>query len=411
MYYYSVNQTLAASFLPDLPFPSEEAGVPKLFLLNRDPAQGPAVFRATHANQLFAETVDVTWLDPNRMSSAPELSQPVQAALEAGALTAVNLRHPRWQDALQFTAPKAGKKRVHLLAVGDVGGTLLTALKLLGGDCISTVGICDLNENTVARWTAEMGQIAWPWDYDALPEVEAVASDRLFDCDIFIFAATKAIPPVGSEIKDVRMAQFEANRPLVENFARQARNAHFGGLFIVLSDPVDPLSRAAWLASNKDADGNWDGLGLLPEQVQGFGLGVMNARASYFAKQDPRFAQFLSEGRSFGPHGKGLIIANSVEHYDDALSQELTELVETANLRIRDLGFKPYVAPAVSSGAMQLLLTLRGEWHCGSVNLGGIWFGTRNRYTAHGLETEFLSLPDELFRRLQETEASLHQIV
>jgi hypothetical protein len=207
------------------------------------------------------------------------------------------------------------------------------------------------------------------------------------------------------------MAQFEANRPLVENFARQARKAHFGGLFIVLSDPVDPLSRAAWQSSNLDDDGSWDGLGLLPEQVQGFGLGVMNARASYFAKQDARFSAFLTEGRSFGPHGKGLVIANSVEHYDDALSKELTELVETANLRIRDLGFKPYVAPAVSSGAMQLLLTLRGEWHCSSVNLGGAWFGCRNRYTVHGLETEVLSLPDGLFRRLQETEESLHKIV
>ena len=411
MYYYSVNQSLAASFLPELPFPAAEAGVPDLFLLSRDPKQGPAVFRASHANQLSAETVDVSWLDPTRMAPAPELPSAVRSALDAGTLTAVNLQHPRWQDALTFAAPKSEKKRIHLLAVGDVGGTLLTALKLLGGDCVSTIGICDLNANTVARWTAEMGQIAWPWDYDALPEVEAVTPDRLFDCDVFIFAATKAIPPVGSEIKDVRMAQFEANRPLVENFARQARSAHFGGLFIVLSDPVDPLSRAAWLASNLDPDGNWDGLGLLPEQVQGFGLGVMNARASYFAKQDTRFAQFLTEGRSFGPHGKGLIIANSVQHYDDALSKELTELVETANLRIRDLGFKPYVAPAVSSGAMQLLLTLRGEWHCSSVNLGGVWFGTRNRYTARGLETELLSLPDELFCRLQETESALHKIV
>jgi len=60
MYYYSVNQTLAASFLPDLPFPSAEAGIPTLFLLNRDPNQGPAVFRATHVNQLFAETIDIT---------------------------------------------------------------------------------------------------------------------------------------------------------------------------------------------------------------------------------------------------------------------------------------------------------------------------------------------------------------
>lgn len=411
MYYYSVHQTLAASLLPDLPFPAAEAGVPELFLLKCNPQQGPAAFRVSHANQLSAECMDVSWLDPARITPAPEVPAEVRSALEAGTLTAVNLQHPRWQDAISFLSPKSQKKRVHLLAVGDVGGTLLTALKLLGGDCVSTIGICDLNTNTVARWTAEMGQIAWPWDYDALPEVESVTPDRLFDCDVFIFAATKAIPPVGSEIKDVRMAQFEANRPLVENFARQARKAHFGGLFIVLSDPVDPLSRAAWQASNLDETGNWDGMGLLPEQVQGFGLGVMNARASYFAKQDDRFSAFLTEGRSFGPHGKGLVIANSVEHYDDALSRELTELVETANLRIRDLGFKPYVAPAVSSGAMQLLLTLRGEWHCSSVNLGGIWFGTRNRYTSRGLETEILSLPDELFRRLQETEAALHQIV
>ena len=411
MYYYHVDQTLAASFLPDLPFPAAEAGVPGLFLLNREPEQGPAVFRPSHVNQLAAETVDVSWLAPDRMPAPPELPQPVGAALEAGTLTAVNLHHPRWRDALRFTAGKPGKKRVHLLAVGDVGGTLLTALKLLGGDCVSAIGICDLNANTVARWTTEMGQISWPWDYDALPEVEAVSPDRLFDCDVFIFAATKAIPPVDSGIRDVRMAQLEANRPLVERFARQARDARFGGLFIVLSDPVDPLSRAAWLASNQDEAGAWDGLGLLPEQVQGFGLGVMNARAAYFAKNDPRFADFLTEGRSFGPHGKGLIIANSVERYDDALSQELTEQVETANLRIRELGFKPYVAPAVSSGAMQLLLTLRGDWHCGSVNVGGVWFGVRNRYTAYGLETEALALPDALFARLRETEAALHAIV
>ncbi|MFR1616507.1 MAG: hypothetical protein ACLSUM_03795 [Dysosmobacter welbionis] len=44
----------------------------------------------------------------------------------------------------------------------------------------------------------------------------------------------------------------------------------------------------------------------------------------------------------------------------------------TANLRIRELGFKPYVAPAISSGAMQLLLTLRRSWHCSSVALGDL---------------------------------------
>ena len=294
--------------------------------------------------------------------------------------------------------------------MGDVGGTLLTALKLLGGDVISSVGICDLNEKTVARWVTEMGQIAWPWDYDALPEVEAVEPEDLFACDVFIFAATKAIPPVGSGVRDVRMAQLEANRPLVESFARQARAADFRGLFMVLSDPVDQLCQAAWRASNLGPGGEADCLGLLPEQVQGFGLGVMNARAAYFAKGDPRFASFLTEGRSFGPHGRGLVIANSIQNYDDALSQELTRLTLEANLRVRELGFKPYVAPAVSSGAMQLLLTLRGAWHCSSVPLGGVWFGCRNRFTPYGLELETLELPDALFGRLRETERVLREI-
>ena len=74
-------------------------------------------------------------------------------------------------------------------------------------------------------------------------------------------------------------------------------------------------------------------MGLLPEQIQGFGLGVMNARAAYYAKRDPRFSRFLTEGRSFGPHGQDLVVADSIEHYDDALSRELTELTVTANLK------------------------------------------------------------------------------
>ena len=411
MYFYRIEEKTAASFLPQLPFPAAEPAEPELFLLQRDPLRSRTAWRVTDPRQLTAEE-SVCWLDAGRISpDMPRLPAEVLSAIEGGSLTAVNLSCPRWREALDFTRPKREKKRVHLLAVGDVGGTLLTALKLMGRNELSRIGICDLNEKTVERWVAEAGQMEWPWNYGTLPEVEAVNREHLFDCDVFIFAATKAIPPVDSGVQDVRMAQFEANRPLVEGFARQAREAGFKGLFMVMSDPVDPLCKAAWLASNRDADGTWGGLGLLPEQVQGFGLGVMNARAAYYAKQDARFASFLTEGRSFGPHGKGLVIANSIEHYDDALSRELTLLTETANLRIRELGFKPYVAPAVSSGAMQLLLTLRGEWHCSSVSLGGVWFGVRNRFTPHGVETESLALPDALFARLRETEAGLASIL
>ena len=153
-----------------------------------------------------------------------------------------------------------------------------------------------------------------------------------------------------------------------------------------------------------------DWKGLRPEQVQGFGLGVMNARAAYYAKRDPRFARFLTQGRSFGPHGQELVIADSIEHYDDVLSRELTRKVVTANLEMRALGFKPFVAPAFSSGALSILLTLRGQWHCGSVYLGGAFMGVKNRYTANGLETEVLPLPKELFARIRAAEVALKAI-
>lgn len=412
--YYDCLGAVAASALPDLPLPRLDAPQEPVtrFLLQRSPQAGRAAFCPSHPKQLSAQREGVGFLDPERLDSpVPALPPDILRRIDARQLTAVDVGHPRWRDALDFCCPKPGRKRVHLLAVGDVGGTLLTALKLLGGDCIETIGICDLNEKTVRRWVTEMGQIAAPWDYDAFPNVVAVEPERLFECDVFVFIATKSIPAVGQEQGDVRMAQFAANRSIVEQYAKQARAAGYKGMFLVMSDPVDPLCKAAWLASNQDGQGNYDGLGLLPEQVQGFGLGVMNARAAYFARQNPAYRLFLSEGRSFGPHGRGLVIANSVEHYDDEASHALTKEVLDANLRIRELGFKPYVAPAVSSGALQLLLLLRGGWHCSSVYLGGVWFGCRNRFTPAGVETESLSMPDALFRRLQETERSLGGII
>ena len=416
MYYYRYEETVFASLLPDLPLEAADrpaAGTPGLFLIDRDPVSSRSSFCVSDARQLTARTEDVSWLDPSRMGvSIPALPKRIQHTIDARLLRAVNIRHPRWRDFAKMPDQQpSGRRRVNLLAVGDVGGTLLTALKLLGGDCIESIGICDLNQKAVSRWAAEMGQVSWPWDYDALPEVEPVAAEDLFRCDVFLFAATRGVPPVGGGVRDVRMAQFSANRPLVEQYARRARQAGFRGLFIVLSDPVDPLCKAAYLASNQGEDGQWDGLGLRAEQIQGFGLGVMNARAAYYAKQDPRFRSFLTDGRSYGPHGQGLVIANSLTHYDDGLSRELTDLVTTANLRIRELGFKPYVAPAISSGAMQLLLTLRRSWHCSSVALGDVWFGVRNRLTAAGLEIETASLPAPLFDRLRETQALLREII
>ena len=412
MYYYRyqdhnfVSLSPVEGFGPELP-PVTDG--PLYALVGGDPVLGRGSFKVNHPGQLEAghglESLDASRLPDTQVDEA------VAAAIREGRLTAVNQNRPGWEKLLT-AAPKTGKKRVNILAIGDVGSTLLTGLKLLGGDVIQSIGICDLSDQITARWEFEMGQIALPWDYDAFPEVKVVKPEELFDCDMFVFVASKGIPPVGSPVKDVRMYQFENNAKIVAHYAKMARAAHFQGLWCAVSDPVDPLAKTAYLESNKDENGVFDGKGLRSEQVQGFGLGVMNARAAYFAKRDAKLASFLTEGRSFGPHGTGLFIANSIDHYDEAISQELTQKTVTANLVMREIGFKPYVAPAMSSGALSLLLTLRGEWHCGSVFLDGIYMGVKNRYTPAGVETELLPhIPDQLFGHIREAAEHLKSIL
>ena len=412
MYYYRYRGANLVSLTPQegLGAPVEPVLSGRLFaLVGGDPVLGRGAFKVTHPGQL--ENPDgLEVLDASRLPDV-RVDGGVAAAIREGRLTAVNRNRPGWEEALA-DAPKAGKKRVNILAIGDVGSTLLTGLKLLGGDVISSIGICDLSRQITDRWEFEMGQISLPWNYDAFPEVEVVEPERLFDCDLFVFVASKGIPPVGSDVKDVRMYQFENNAKIVAHYAKMARAARFRGLWCAVSDPVDPLAKTAYLESNRDENGTFDGRGLRPEQIQGFGLGVMNARAAYYAKRDPRLSSFLTEGRSFGPHGTGLFIANSLEHYDEELSRELTHLTVTANLKMREIGFKPYVAPALSSGALSLLLTLRGEWHCASVFLDGVYMACKNRYTPAGVETELLPhIPDPLFSHIREAADHLKAVL
>lgn len=411
-YYYNIEETLCCSEREDLPYTKVKA--PELptevtVLFERDCCCRSS-FRVNDPALLKQKKEDVSWLNKNQIGDWRPSDPVLMRSIEMGIVRAVNLNYPGFKKILRERRLEK-KKRVHVLALGDVGSALLTGLHLLGGDCIASIGICDLSDQVTARWEFEENQIAYPWDYFSLPEVYVVKPEQLFDCDVFVFVASKGIPPVGSQVKDVRMYQFENNSKIVAQYAGQARKEHFQGLFAVVSDPVDPLAKTAWLESNKDETGKLDYQGLRAEQVQGFGLGVMNARAAYYAKRDQRFCQFLSEGRTFGPHGQDLVVADSIDHYNDQLSRELTELTVTANLKMRAIGFKPFVAPAYSSGALSLLLALRGEWHCGSVFLGGIFMGVKNRFTAYGLETEILPMPEALYQRIQEASDSLKKIV
>ena len=289
--------------------------------------------------------------------------------------------------------------RAQIVALGDVGATLLTGLRLLGADVFSEIGIYDLNRENLLRLEMEMNQIRYPGGEKLLPAVKVIGEDDLFNCDVFIFCASKGVPAVGVK-GDVRMAQLEANREIVGFYADRARVKRYRGLVCMVSDPVDPLAKAFLLRSN-----------LLPEQVRGYGLGVMNARACYFAEKEERFADYLSEGRAFGPHGEGLVIANSIDHYDDALSAELTEKVKGANFLVRELGYKPYIAPAISSAAISIIYTVTLRWHYSSIWLfdgeRGAFLGMRNRLTPEGTMIEDMDLPDALYARVRAAYDSL----
>ncbi len=398
-WYQAAGQTLC-SWDSALPFERLSPPIAQdqrvFFLCQRERDNSRAAFAVSHPGQLLARTEDYTWLDSQSLPQAnpgPEIA----GLIEKRLLTAVNRTYPRWQTLLK-PAPARPKLRLNLLAVGDVGGMLLTGLKLLGADLLDSIGIYDLNQAAAARWEYELNQVAWPGDYQALPRVETIGPNDLFACDVFVFCASAGVPPLGAAVRDVRLAQYEKNAAIISAYGAQAAAGNFSGLFAVVSDPVDQLCQAAYQAGVG---------GLFPEQIVGYGLGVMNARAAYFAQKDSRFASFLREGRAYGPHGQGLVIANSLADYQDALSQELTRLSLTANLKAREMGFKPYIAPALSSGALSLLLTLRGEWHYSATRLGRVWLGARNRQLPAGIELETRPLPAALMRRLAETYAGL----
>ncbi len=409
MYHYYTYDGRTLCSAGALPYP-EISALPEtgevLWVFHRPPLAGRDTFPVTDPAQLTErEGVASLCAAPGPEGLPRELTN----AIRAGRVRAVNLAHPRFEE-LMAPLPRPEKVRVNLLALGDVGSTLLMGLRLMGGDVISSIGICDLREGVAQRWEFELNQIQLPGPYDALPPVEIVSPEQLFDGDVFLFCATRFVPDTAVKTGDVRMAQYRLNRELAALYAQKARQARYRGLFCVVSDPVDPLCRAVLTESNRAPSGEMDYQGLFSHQVRGFGLGVMNARAAYYARKDPRFASFLTEGRSFGPHGEDLVIANSIRHYDDALSRQLTEQAVRANLRMRELGFKPYVAPALSSGALSLLLCLRGQWHCSSTYLGGVFMGARNRVTAAGTELERLPLPRQLQDRLQTTMDRLRAI-
>lgn len=376
---------------------------PLIFLIRRDPLTSRGFFAISRLEELW-EGESVHCLRPCAEVHSQCVPEELAGLVQTHGAGVLNLSFSRalsWL--LAHKEPKRQGFRITLVGLGDVGGTVLTGLKLLGRE-IDEIAIYDPNQAQCTRYEMELNQVLSP-DGTPLPRVTICPEDALFQCDLFAFTASRGVPGLESGVKDVRMAQFEANRQMLDRYARQAREANFQGIFCQISDPVDLLSRSVFLASNRDETGTEDFAGLLPEQVQGFGLGVMAARAAYFAQRE---GVDFSQGRVYGPHGQDLVVANHWDTgYDSTLSAHLTKLTREANLRVRDLGFKPYIAPGLSSAAISLLQLLRGEDHYGAIPLDGTYFGCRSRYTPQGLSVVREEICADLMTRLEATHQQL----
>ncbi|MGL5256810.1 MAG: lactate/malate family dehydrogenase [Proteocatella sp.] len=418
MYFYKNGENYAFSLKENLKFEEAsedevksaifESENKKLYFLDKTTAGKRVSYAISDVDMLFKDgnNIDIVRKNEDENYDAPDW---IKEAIAKEKVQYLNLAHPFRKN--YMIEPHGKKWRVNIVGLGDVGSNLLIGLKLLGGELISEIGIYSNRESVVSRYEMEMNQIYSIEEGSSLnsgaPVVKAVKKENLMDCDMFIFCASVKVPAVGEEVEDVRLIQYESNKEIISKYAKMARDSNFKGVFAVVSDPVDLLCKAVYEISNKNELGKFDHNGLMPEQIEGFGLGVMYARALYYTRQDENLAYFKQEGRAFGPHGKGLIIADSIKNYNKEMSESITEKTVKCNLMVRELGFKPYIAPALSSGTIAILSRIKGEYHYSCVFIDEAYFGIKNKYSRNGLNIERNVMSDELFGKIKETHTLL----
>lgn len=356
------------------------------------------------------EYIDILKEHTFSVSSIPEWMKRI---IQKGHAAAINIKWPSWENKLKEGIIQNKSKNIwniNIAGMGDVGGTLCTGLRLLGGGLVNKIGIYDKDMNKSKRWEYELNQIYYPNGSTDMPHINIIDEDSLFDCDMFIFCISVGVPPLGEKSSDVRMAQFEGNSKIMSYYAKLSSRQNFKGIFAIVSDPVDLLCKTAFIESNKNSDGTLNFSGLSSDRIFGYGLGVMYARAAYYAQKNDKYSYFKKSGRAFGPHGEGLIIADSMDNYNEEVSEYLTQKAKHSNIDIRKTGFKPFVAPALSSGTLSIISTLKNEWHYSSVFIGGSFFGVRNRLSSYGTQIEKYNMPEKLFTKIAKSYEQIREL-
>jgi hypothetical protein len=263
---------------------------------------------------------------------------------------------------------------VGISGLGRVGGLAASVLAAtdVAHSRIRTLLIHDSDRDNLERMRQELASVASWRGRTALPRVEAASLPELLRrCDAFLFAAATAVPPLGAA-GDVRLPQFEPNRAALRDTLDAVLEADYAGLFFMISDPVEVLAQASFHDSNAPR-GAFLGRGLAPERVAGLALGIMWGRA--LAQAGRAGARAARRGVPYGPHSTDVLVFDDPADPDPELSRAMTQAARTGNYRIRELGYIPYIGPALSSIVLTLPQLLAGREVLASSFVDGVYFG------------------------------------
>lgn len=256
------------------------------------------------------------------------------------------------------------KRSILIYGLGNVGGTILIALRmLLSSKDISHIGIYDKNKSLMDRYELEINQIHPPSQSSMVTVKPVEKADDISAFDIILFSAASNIPPLNTDRGNVRDVQFAPNRKILDEFIEHINVSNHKGTIIIVSDPVDILCTYLYRKT-----------GLLASQITGMGLGVMAARANYLLEKQG-YNDFYKKGQIFGPHNEGVIAVPDKNNPELSSIKALSMEIENLNFHVREKGFYPYIAPGISSVAYNLHHALAGREVLSCTYIDGIYWG------------------------------------
>ncbi len=162
------------------------------FLYKSDRNKSKKTYAVSHASDIFIKEENLDML--KLKESYHEIPENIAELIEKRKVKAVNTDYEDYEEC--FHMQDLRKSTVNILALGDVGSTLLTGLKLLGGNAVSRIGIYDRSPEKVQRWEYEMNQVSYPSDFNALRKLKVLIKTSSLIAIYLYFVLQKGFLPL-----------------------------------------------------------------------------------------------------------------------------------------------------------------------------------------------------------------------